>query len=77
MTLIGVAANFVSAPQYGYFLATTIVCDLIAMSFFVYLFRLGGGWMIAALLPSAFVLYTFADAVLRILWGARVLDVIR
>lgn len=75
VALIGGAASFASAPQYGYLFATTIVCDLIALSFFVHLFRLGGGWMIAALLPSVFVLYTFADVVLRILWGARVLDV--
>ena len=77
MTLIGGATSFVSAPQYGYLLATTIVCDLIALSLFIYLFRLGGGWMIAALSPSVFVLYTFADSVLRILWGVRILDVMR
>ena len=77
VALIGMAASFASAPQYGYLFATTIVCDLIALSLFVYLFRLGGGWRIVALLLSVPVFYTFADIVLRILWGTRVLDILR
>lgn len=77
MALFGLIASFVSAPKYGYLFVIIISCDLMALTCFGYLLRLGRRWIITVLVTSMLVLYTITDIALRLMFGIRVLDIMR
>lgn len=73
-TVLGLAADSVSASSYGFLFLMVFLCDFISAGCFVSLFRMRGRWPLLIGMPSIAVIYTATDAAMRLLYGTRVFD---
>jgi Na+-translocating ferredoxin:NAD+ oxidoreductase RnfD subunit len=77
LALIGLTADFISAPIYTDIFATIVVCDLLALSAFGLLLRTDSKrWKIPVVLISVLIIYSLVDVALRATLDLRVLDLV-
>ena len=73
LAVIGLMANFASAPNYSFLFIIIIGCNLLSIACFGYLFR-AGRISTFAIFPVILIIYTSADVALRTCLGMRALD---